>query len=323
MRKTCLDMVYQLAKRDGRIFFIGSDLGIGTLQQFKEEMPDRFFMEGISEANIIGMAAGLAMEGKIPYVNTIATFLTRRCFEQITVDLCLHNANVRLIGSGGGLVYAPLGPTHEAIEDLAILRAIPNMTIVAPADADEMRRLMPLTVDHKGPIYIRLAKGFDPIVTSDVVPFEIGKAIPMRSGSDALIISTGVMLKNGLDAASILARQGIEAAVLHVHTIKPLDADTILGYAAELPVIVTIEEHTIMGGLGSAVAEVILEANFNPAKRFKRIGIPDVFPDGYGSQESLMKRYSLTTENLVASVSELVGRGALESAGHARMTRGR
>ena len=127
----------------------------------------------------------------------------------------------------------------------------------------------------------------------------------------------------GLDAASILARQGIEAAVLHVHTIKPLDADTILAYAAELPVIVTIEEHTIIGGLGSAVAEVILEANFNPAKRFKRIGIPDVFPDGYGSQESLIKRYSLTTENLVASVSELVGHGALESAGHARMTRAR
>ena len=315
MRKTCLDMVYQLAKKDGRIFFIGSDLGIGTLQQFKEEMPDRFFMEGISEANIIGMAAGLAMEGKIPYVNTIATFLTRRCFEQIVVDLCLHNVNVRLIGSGGGLVYAPLGPTHEAIEDLAILRAIPNMTIVAPADADEMRRLMPLTVDHKGPIYIRVAKGFDPIVTNDIVPFQIGKAIPMHKGSDALIITTGITLKIALDAASVLGEQGIEAAVLHVHTIKPLDMEAILSYVAEVPVIVTIEEHTVIGGLGSAVAEVILEANFDPAKRFKRIGIPDVFPDEYGSQASLMRRYSLTAENLVASVSKLASRQAPECAG--------
>ena len=165
MRKTCLDMVYELAKKDERVFFIGSDLGVGTLNSFKREMPTRFFMEGVSEANMIGMAAGLAMEGKIVYVNTIATFLTRRCFEQIVLDLCLHDVNVRLIGNGGGLVYAPLGPTHLAIEDIALFRALPNMTIVAPADADEMRRLMPLTVDHKGPLYIRLAKGNDPIVT--------------------------------------------------------------------------------------------------------------------------------------------------------------
>ena len=166
MRRTCLDMVYELAKVDPRIFFIGSDLGYGTLKEFREEIPERFFMEGVSEANVVGMAAGLAMEGKIPYVNTIATFITRRCFEQIVLDLCLHNVRVRLIGNGGGLVYAPLGPTHLATEDISIMRACPGMTIVAPADADEMRRLMPLTVEHDGPIYIRLAKGFDPIVNT-------------------------------------------------------------------------------------------------------------------------------------------------------------
>ena len=130
-------------------------------------MPERFFMEGVSEANIVGMAAGLALEGKIVYINTIATFLTRRCFEQIVLDLCLHNANVRLIGNGGGMVYAPLGPTHVAIDDIAILRAMPHMTILAPADADEMRRLMPQTLDVDGPIYIRLGKGGDPIVSRD------------------------------------------------------------------------------------------------------------------------------------------------------------
>src|SRR5213592_860492 len=131
MRKTCLDMVYELARKDERIFFIGSDLGIGTLKQFKAEMPDRFLMEGVSEQSIVGVAAGLALEGKIVYVNTIATFLTRRCFEQVVLDLCLHDVKVRLIGHGGGLVYAPLGPTHLAIEDIAILRAIPNMTVIA------------------------------------------------------------------------------------------------------------------------------------------------------------------------------------------------
>src|SRR3989338_5451058 len=147
MRKMCLDVVYELARKDKRVFFIGSDLGIGTSEKFKDEMPERFFMEGISEANMVGMAAGLAMEGKIPYVNTIATFLTRRCFEQVVVDLGLHNLSVRLLGSGGGLVYAPLGPTHEAIEDIAIMRAIPNMTVIVPADADEMHRAMIQSLD--------------------------------------------------------------------------------------------------------------------------------------------------------------------------------
>lgn len=306
MRQACLDMVYRLAKEDERIFFIGSDLGIGTLQLFKEEMPDRFFMEGISEANIIGVAAGLAMEGKIPYVNTIATFLTRRCFEQLVIDLGLHKANVRLIGNGGGLVYAPLGPTHEAIDDIAILRAIPGMAIVAPADADEMRRLMPLTVDHAGPLYIRLAKGNDPVVTRDDVPFHIGKALPMRTGCDALLVTTGVTLKLALDAAAMLSGHGIEAAVLHMPTVKPLDQEALVAHAAEVAVIVTIEEHSLIGGLGSAVAEVVAEAGFNPAKRFKRIGIPDVFPDQYGSQASLMKRYAITAEQLTSTVTGLL-----------------
>jgi transketolase len=306
MRRTCLDLVYELAKLDQRIFFVGSDLGFGTMKQFQAEMPDRFFMEGVSEANIIGVAAGLALEGKIPYVNTIATFLTRRCFEQIVLDLCLHHANVRLIGNGGGLVYAPLGPTHLAVEDLAILRACPNMTIVAPADADEMRRLMPLTVDHSGPLYIRLGKGFDPIVTTDEVPFRIGKAIPMRRGSDALIVSTGITLKHGLQAADKLIERGISAAVLHVHTIKPLDTETILSFAAQVPVIVSIEEHSVVGGLGSAVAEILAEADFDPAKRFRRIGVPDVFPDEYGSQASLMDRYAINTEQLISVVMALL-----------------
>ena len=305
MRQTCLNMVYELAKADERVFFIGSDLGVGTLNQFKKEIPDRFFMEGVSEANLIGMATGLALEGKIVYVNTLATFLTRRCFEQIVLDACLHHANVRLIGNGGGMVYAPLGPTHLAIEDMAILRAVPNMTIVAPADADEMRRLMPQTLDYQGPMYIRLAKGYDPIVTNEDTPFRIGKAIPMRAGPDALIVTTGIGLKIALDSAEVLSEDGIEASVLHVHTVKPPDVEAILSHASEVPVIVTLEEHTIVGGLGSMVAELLAEANFSSPKRFKRIGIPDVFPDQYGSQDSLMDRYSINTERLVWVVRQL------------------
>ena len=232
----------------------------------------------------------------------IATFITRRCFEQIAVDLCLHNANVRLIGNGGGLVYAPLGPTHQAIDDIAIMRALPNMTVVAPADAEEMRRLMPQTIDHKGPIYIRLAKGYDPIVTNADVPFEIGKAIPMRQGGDALIVTTGITLGVAIDAAQSLSEQGIEASILHCHTVKPLDSEAILEKLRGVPVVVTVEEHSAIGGLGSAVAEIVAEAAFDPAKRFKRIGLPDLFPDEYGSQATLLEKYSITPNN-VASVT--------------------
>src|ERR1700682_6338189 len=194
MRQTCLNMVYDLAKRDKRVLFIGSDLSPGLLGDMKKEMPERWYMEGITEQNCIGMAAGLAMEGYMPFVNTIATFITRRCYEQVAVDLCLHNLPVRLIGNGGGLVYAPLGPTHLAIEDIAIMRALPNMTVVSVCDADEMKRFMDQTLDWPGPIYIRLAKGFDPIVRRHGLGFEIGKAIVMREaagpGSRVLTAST-------------------------------------------------------------------------------------------------------------------------------------
>jgi transketolase len=301
--------VYELAKRDKRVIFIGSDIGAGTLEEFKQEMPERFFMEGVQEANIIGIATGLALNGKIPYINTIGVFLTRRCFEQILLDLCFHNAKVRLIGSGGGFVYAPLGYTHLALEDIAIMRAIPNMTIVAPADAEEMKRFMPQTLEYDGPIYIRLAKGGDPIVTSNCNGFEIGKPILMKEGSDALIVTTGVMLKNALDASDGLERRGVRVGVLHVHTLKPVDKEVIIESLKRIPVVVTIEEHTVIGGLGSIIAEIIAEANFDNPKRFKMIGIPDEFPDQYGSQASLMKRYSLTKENLVATIETLLNKG--------------
>jgi len=307
MRKTSLDMVYELAKRDRRVVFIGSDLGPDTLKQLKAEFPGQFLMEGVSEANIVTMAAGLAMEGKIPYINTIATFLTRRCFEQIVLDLGLHNTKVRLIASGGGVVYAPLGPTHLAIDDIAILRTVPNMTILAPADADEMRRLMLQTLDVEGPIYVRLGKGGDPIVSRDDLPAEIGKAILMREGADALIVCTGICLQVALAAADDLEKQGIAASVLHVHTLKPLDVTAIYENAARVPVVVTIEEHTIVSGLGSAVAEILAESSFNPSKRFQRIGIPDVFPDQYGSQASLMARYDITAGRLTEVVKQLRG----------------
>ncbi len=306
MRKTCLNEVYELAKKDRRVVFFGSDIGAGTLEQFRKEMPDRYFMEGVSEANIIGMMSGLAMNGKIPYLNTIAVFLTRRCYEQILLDAAMHNLKIRLIGSGGGMVYAPLGPTHLAFDDISLMRAIPNMTIIAPCDAEEMKRLMPQTLDREGPIYIRLGKGGDPIVSSPDKETKIGKAIVIRGGKDALIITTGITLKLALAAAAELKSGGIEAKILHMHTVKPIDRPAVMEAASGVKAVVTVEENSVVGGLGSAVSEIIAEAGFAPAVKFLRIGIPDRFPERYGSQDKLISFYGITKENIASSVKKLL-----------------
>ena len=298
MRNTCLNEIYRLAKENKDIIFLGSDLGAGTLSNMKSDLPDQFVMEGISEQHIIGISSGLAMEGFIPYVNSIAPFLTRRCYEQILVDLCLHDLPVRLIANGGGVVYAPLGPTHLAVEDIAILRAIPNMTIIAPCDADEMLRLMPKTVDYQHPIYIRLAKGGDKIVSQDDNGFEIGKAIILREPGDGLFITTGVMTQKAMEAANQLADEGIECGILHMHTIKPLDEDALSVLIPKVQAVVTVEEHIRTGGLGSAVLEFCNDSLPDHTTKIRRIGIPDRFSDKYGSQEELLEYWGITVESM-------------------------
>ncbi len=303
-------MVYELAKRDSRPIFIGSDLSPGILGEMKRTMPQRYYMEGVTEANVIGMAAGLAMEGYIPYVNTIATFITRRCYEQVAVDLCLHNLPVRLIGNGGGLVYAPLGPTHVAIEDIAIMRALPNMTVVAVSDADEMRRLMNCSLDWAGPIYIRLAKGGDPIVSRDEFGFAIGTAIPVRparTSSAVVLLTTGVMTANCLYAAELLSREGIDVGVVHFHTIKPLDEMAVLESADIAQLLVTVEEGTAIGGFGSAVTDLLVERRTSRIPRILRLAISDRFPHKYGTQNDLWELYGLTPPQIAGTVLKSLG----------------
>lgn len=306
MRKAALDMVHELAKRDPRVVFIGSDLGPGTLDSMRKEMPERFFMEGINEANIIGMAAGLAMDGYIPYLNTIANFFTRRALEQIAVDLCIHNLPVRMICNGGGVVYAPLGPTHMAIEDLALMRSLPNMTAVAVSDAEQMRRLMAQTLDVPGPMYIRLGKGGDPVVSSPDEDFRIGKAIVVSEPGQVLLVTTGIMLGRAKAAAEALAGPGIACGIVHMPTVKPLDTQAILARLPKVSLVVTLEEHSIINGLGSAVAEIIAEADHRP--RLKRLGLPDAFPNDYGSQDHLLRKAGLDVDGIVAAVSQLAAR---------------
>ncbi len=303
MRRRCLDKVHQLARRDERVVFIGSDLGPGTLDAMRTEMPERFFMEGVTEQAMIGQAAGMALAGFIPYVNTIATFLTRRCLEQVALDLCLQGLPVRLIGNGGGVVYAPLGPTHLAIEDVALMRALPRMTVVAPADAEEMDRFMETTLDWPDPIYIRLAKGGDPVVTPIGDPFVIGQGVILREPAAVTFLAYGITTHRCLRAAELLAEQGVAAGVVHLPTLKPLDEDLLRAVAGHSRMLVTVEEHTAIGGLGSAVADLLTapEAACHSAV-LRRLALPDAWPHVYGSQEAQLDLAGMTPEAIATRV---------------------
>lgn len=313
MRETCIKMVYELAKQDERVVFIGSDLSPGLLKEMQVAYPDRYYMEGVYEQNMIGMAAGLAMDGYIPYVNTIATFITRRCYEQIAIDICMHKLPVRLIGNGGGVVYAPLGPTHLATDDITLMRALPNMTVVAVSDAEEMVRFMKETIDWPHPIYIRLGKGYDEVVSCESEPFKIGKVIKMHqtnlvaNKANILLISTGVMTQRALKLAKVLEDLAMNVTVLHTHTVKPLDEKAILEYAKNATLVATLEENTSIGGLGSAVTDLLIDKI--PPKQLpfiKRFSLPDCYPDKYGSQDAILDYYGLSVEKMMQEISSLI-----------------
>ncbi len=306
MRKACLETIYNLAKKNKKIVFVGSDLGAGVLQKFKDEMKDRFFMEGISEQHITGMCAGLAKEGFIPYFNTIATFITRRNFEQNIVDLGLHNLPVRLIGNGGGLVYSALGPTHQAIEDIAIMRTIPNMTIIAPCDANEMKILMPQTIKIKGPVYIRMAGGGDEIVTKKNKNIKIGKSNLFGVPKDILFVTTGISTQECLEATKKLSKVQIQAGVLHNNTIKPFDEKNLIKYAKKTKLVVTVEEHLVSGGLGSIVLETLNKFDFIKINKVLRLGINNEFVKKYGSQKDLLDFCNLSSQKIFNIVKKKI-----------------
>nr|CRH04878.1 Putative transketolase C-terminal section. Putative 1-deoxy-D-xylulose-5-phosphate synthase [Candidatus Magnetococcus massalia] len=309
MRRTSLNHVHELAKQDERVIFVGSDLGAGTLDAMRQEMPERFFMEGIAEQNLIGVAAGLALEGFIPYVNTIATFLTRRCLEQLAIDVCLHKLPLRLIGNGGGMVYAPLGPTHTTLEDMALMQALPNMGLLAPCDAHEMQQLMPQTLAWQGPLYIRLAKGGDAVVSDQVEAPTLGRARLFRQGDDLLLLSTGILTQRALAAAELLAGDGLNAAVLHLPMVSPLDEAAILQQLSGKKALITLEEHSVRGGLGTAVSHLLLEQGAlqgSDAPRFKMLGFPHAWSEGYGSQNEHLSRAGLDPEAIHQSILSLL-----------------
>lgn len=304
MRKSGIQAIFELAKTNADVMYIGSDIGYQTLDEMKLSLPNQFVVEGISEAHVIGMAAGLAMSGKIPYVNTIATFLTRRCYDQLANDVCLANLKVRLYANGGGLVYGPLGPTHLAIEDIAILRALPNMSVIVPADPLEMRKAILASDKIEGPIYFRVARGGEPQVTDEKSSFDFGKATVLEEPREVLFVATGVTVSHALQASKRLKANGIQAGVINLHTLKPVDRECLIHYMEKSELCLSIEEHSTIGGLGSIISEIIASETSCRHLQFKALGIPDVFPDKYGTQKELLPYYGLDAESIVSTVKK-------------------
>jgi transketolase len=305
MRTAFIRTITELAQRDPRLTLLVGDLGFGVVSDFAQRFPRQFLNVGVAEQNMTGVAAGMAMAGRIVFTYSIGNFPTLRCLEQIRNDVCYHKANVVVTAVGGGFAYGALGMSHHATEDLAILRALPEITVIAPGDPLEAAAAVRAAAAGIGPVYLRLGRAGETNVHQEPLDWTLGKAIALRQGDDVTIISTGGMLLTAVRAADLLAQQGISAAVLSMHTLKPLDAEAVLAAARRTRLLVTLEEHSILGGLGGAVAEVLAEADIPPV-RFRRFGLPSSFDKIVGDQEYLCKCYGLDALSVSNRVQQLL-----------------
>lgn len=302
MRTAFINTLCELAENDDRIWLLTGDLGFSVLEQFADRWPARYVNTGIAEQNMASVAAGLASCGHIVFVYSIANFPTFRCLEQLRNDIVYHGLDVKIVSVGAGFAYGTAGYTHHGIEDLAVMRSLPGMTVVAPADPIEAAWATQAITAQPGPAYLRLGKSREPVLHTTMPDFEIGKAITMRDGSDVTLISTGSMLQRALDAAACLLREhGIHARVLSMPTVKPIDSSAVQCAAQETRGIVVMEEHRVVGGLGSAVAEV-LAAMTPPHAPLRMFGIPDEPVHQVGSQAYMIESLG----NVVETVTELL-----------------
>lgn len=302
---TACEAMMDLARRDPRIVVLTADLKYSSKTlAFAEKYPDRYFEMGIAEQNMVGFAAGMALSGLIPFVSTFVNFAILRACEQIRIDVAHAYTNVKIIPTHAGVTCGAGGPTHHGVEDLSVARAIPDLTIIVPAGPVEAYKATIAAAEFDGPVYLRLGRNPEPVVYADDYDFTIGKAFTLRDGTDVTIIASGRMVAQALMAADELASTGVQARVVNLHTLKPLDVEVIRQAASETPAIITVEEHNIIGGLGSAVAEVLAETN-TPKVRFRRSGIPDVFTK-IGSEAELTKAYGLDGPGIANAVRELI-----------------
>ena len=293
----------KLGKKNKNVVVLCCDLTESTRTSwFKKEFPKRFIEVGIAEQNMMGIAAGLAKEGKIPFISSYAVFNPGRNWDQLRVSVCYSKANVKIQGAHAGISVGPDGATHQALEDIAITRVLPNLTVVVPTDAIESEKATIAAASIKGPVYLRFGREKVPVVTTEKTPFKIGKAEIYRKGKHAAVIACGVMVYEALVAAEILSEQGVEISVVNCHTIKPIDKKTIINIAKKTKAIVTAEEHQIAGGLGGAVAEVLSE---NYPVPIKRIGIKDKFGES-GTTDELMREYNLKSKDIIKAVKDVL-----------------
>lgn len=294
MRNAFADELTKLGKTDPRLMMLSGDIGNRLFDKFKEAHPDRFINCGIAEQNMTGVAAGLAMTGLRPVTYTITPFVTTRCLEQIRTDICYHEAPVIVVAVGAGLAYAGLGPTHHACEDIAFLRALPNMVVICPGDANEVRAALRAALKQDNPVYIRMGKKGEPVVHDDVpADFEIGRALVVRPGKKVALISTGNMLPEAIAASEALGEAGHSTEVVSFHTVKPLDADYLTSAFEKFDRIVTIEEHSLIGGFGAAVSEWAVDRGMD-TRKMMRIGTPDKFFKKSGEQEFAREQLGLS-----------------------------
>lgn len=305
MRTAFIQALLRAAERDERIVLVVGDLGFGVVEEFARRFPERFINAGIAEQNMMAIAAGMSLSGKIVFTYSIGNFPTFRCLEQIRNDVCYHKTNVKIVAVGGGFVYGSLGMTHHAIEDIALMRALPNMTVVAPGDPVEAEAATVALIDWPGPCYLRLGRAGEPSVHTSPIRFHIGKAIVVRDGKDVTLISTGGLLTQAVAAAEALNQFGISCRVVSMHTIKPLDVEAILAAVRETRALATLEEHSIVGGLGSAVAEVLAE-NWRYRVPFCRIGIEPTFVSVAGDQEYLRGLFGLSAQAIAKRLWQLL-----------------
>ena len=302
MRNAFADELTRLGDEDSRIVMLSGDIGNRLFDKFKANHAARFFNCGVAEANMMGVAAGLAMNGLRPVAYTIAPFVTTRCLEQIRTDVCYHEVPVTIIAVGAGLAYSGLGPTHQACEDIAFLRALPNMVVICPGDAYEVRSALRAAMKQDRPAYIRLGKKGEPLVhRGPLDDFQIGKAITVAEGNDVCLLSTGNILPEAIEAAQKLEQQGISAAVVSFHTVKPLDEDCLEQVFDRFALVATLEEHSLIGGFGAAVAEWLVDSQTRP-RQFIRFGTPDAFFKKSGEQEYAREELGLTARHIADQI---------------------
>lgn len=303
MRTAYLNTLYDLAKEDPRVYALISDNGAIVYDRYRADLADQYLNLGISEANMIAMAAGMASRGKIPFAYTIGSFLAYRAFEFIRNDVCLQRQNVKIVGTGAGEKYSALGPTHHSTEDMGGLRSLPGLTILSPASPMEVMKATRAAYELDGPVYLRLGTNREEEIYTADYDFKIGKAVTLRDGGDVTVIATGPIMKDVIEVADEAGKNGISVRVVNMHTISPLDEEAVKKAVDETGRIITAEDHNINTGLGSAVAGVIAE--YGKGVKFKRLGLTD-FSHGYGNYQEVRTANGIGKEQMLAAVREMV-----------------